>query len=312
MADAVPMVWINGEYLPQDQAHIDPRDAGFLHGAGVFTTLMARNGKPYLLDRHLRRLRESCEHLFIPLQQKDAALAEAVNGLLMRNDLPDARIRITVTRGTASLDPVHGPTVHPLTLISATRLEPYPATFHQNGVLVLVNDQYKLNPYDLQAGHKTLDYLSRLAALRQANAQQAAECLWFDVHNYLQSGSISNVMIIKNGRLITPPTPAEMQDKTLRESMPYTRSCVLPGITRQRIIELAGQLNHAAEFAAIDVQRLLEADEVFVCNSIMGILPVVKIESHAVGNGQPGQTTRALMVALARDIASESGMNLDA
>lgn len=310
MAESVPVVWINGEFVPQDQAHIDPRDAGFLHGAGVFTTLMARNEKPYRLDRHLARLRESCEHLFVPLQQKDSVLVEAVDGLLKQNGLEDARIRITVTRGSARLDPVHGPTVQPMTLISAARLEPYPAAFSQNGVMVLVSDQYKLNPYDMQAGHKTLDYLSRLTALRQANAQQAAECLWFDVHNYLQSGSISNVILVKEGRLITPPTPAEIQDNALKARMPYARSCVLPGVTRRRIIELAGEQGISVELAGITIEQLLGADEVFVCNSIMGILPVVKIESHAVGESRPGVITQRLMLELARDIAADTGMNI--
>lgn len=306
MSDALPLVWMNGQFIPQSEAHIDPRDAGFLHGAGVFTTLMARHGRPYRLSDHLGRLRESCQALFVPLQQKDEALVEAVSELLKQNNLTEARIRITVTRGSVSLDPVHGPTVHPLTMISAARLEPYPAAFAQNGVMVLVSDQYKLNPYDMQAGHKTLDYLSRLTALRQANEQSAAECLWFDVHNYLQSGSISNVFVVRGGKLVTPPTPQEMLDKTFRQTMPYPRSSVLPGVTRKRIIELSKREGIETELSAIAIDHLLGADEVFVCNSIMGILPVVKVESHAVGGGAPGPITRQMIKELADDIAAET------
>jgi len=81
--------------------------------------------------------------------------------------------------------------------LTAAPIEPYPAEFYQRGLTAIVLDEQKLNPYDLQAGHKTLNYLSRLAALREANRRGAGEALWFNVHNYLQSGSISNVFIVK-------------------------------------------------------------------------------------------------------------------
>src|SRR5204863_6724062 len=105
-------------------------------------------------------------------------------------------------------------------------------SYYQRGMTVIVLDEQKLNPYDVQAGHKTLNYFSRLSALRAANTRRAGEALWFNVHNYLQSGSISNVFIAKAGKLITPPTPGEMLDAKLAEAMPYPKSAVLPGVTR--------------------------------------------------------------------------------
>src|SRR5947199_5320396 len=104
---------------------------------------------------------------------------------------------------------------------------------------VVVNDEQKLNPYDIQAGHKTLNYFSRLTALREANRRAAGEALWFNVHNYLQSGSISNIFLVKSATLLTPPTPAEMRDKTLADALPYPRGAVLPGITRAAVLESA-------------------------------------------------------------------------
>src|SRR2546428_4585023 len=124
---------------------------------------------------------------------------------------------------------------------------------------VTVLDEQKLNPYDLQAGHKTLNYFSRLASLREANKRGAGEALWFNVHNYLQSGSISNVFIVKDNALITPPTPQEMQDVALREKMAYPKSAVLPGIARSVILDLARENGVGIRLEAIGINQLLEA-----------------------------------------------------
>src|SRR6476661_2597042 len=117
-------------------------------------------------------------------------------------------------------------------LLTATEMVPYPEEFYRKGMTAAVEDRQKLNPYDVQAGHKTLNYFSRLTALRTANQRSAGEAFWFDVHNYLQSGSISNVFLVKDGRILTPPTQAEMEDEELAARVPYPRSSVLPGVTR--------------------------------------------------------------------------------
>ncbi len=204
-------VWINGKFVDESQASVSLRDTGLLHGAGVFTTMRSYNGRVFRIDQHLKRLRNSCGTLFIPLQQKDETLRDAASELLTRNELANARLRLTVTRGTAQQDPLHGTHLQPNVFLTAGPLEPYPAEVYERGLTAIVLDEQKLNPYDMQAGHKTLNYLSRLAALREANRRGAGEALWFNVHNYLQSGSISNVFIAKHGTLFTPPTNVELQ-----------------------------------------------------------------------------------------------------
>ncbi|MEL7238902.1 MAG: aminotransferase class IV, partial [Planctomycetota bacterium] len=95
----MPFVWINGEFRDEADDVLTLRDAGLLHAAGVFTTMLARDGSVVLLDQHLRRLRTSCQTLGIPQAQSDAELKQAVTELLQRNDLGDARLRLSVTRG---------------------------------------------------------------------------------------------------------------------------------------------------------------------------------------------------------------------
>ncbi len=292
--------WLNGSFVDEDSASISIRDTGLLHAAGVFTTMRAYGGRVFMIERHLARIRESCEALFVPLQQKDAAIADAAHELLSRNELQDARLRLTVTRGRATQDPLHGMRLEPTVLLTAAPLEPYPQEYYQKGMTVIVLDEQKLNPYDLQAGHKTLDYFSKLAALREANRRQAGEALWFNVHNYLQCGSITNVTIVKDGRLHTPPTNEELRDESVRQRTAYAKSNVLPGVTRSVVFDLAADAGIEVDRRALTINDLLEANEVFITNSNMGIMPVCRVERKPIGDDKPGPITLALMERYAR------------
>src|SRR5882762_41853 len=267
-------IWFNGNFIPEDEARISLRDTGLLHAAGLFTTFRAHNGKIFRLKDHLARLRRSCEALFIPLIYKDEILTAAASEILSRNNLTEARMRLTVTRGSSQQDPLHGLRLSPTTFLTATTFEPYPDEYYERGMTVIVLDDQKLNPYDIQAGHKTLNYFSRLSALRDATQRGAGEALWFNVHNYLQSGSISNIFIVKSGTLITPPTRDDLLDPIIAEKCPYPKSATLPGITRQVIFEIAAAEKIPVERSAITIEQLLDADEAFLTNSIMGVMPV--------------------------------------
>src|SRR3954468_15993072 len=295
--------WLNGKFIEEEQAQISLRDTGLLHAAGLFTTFRAHNGKIFRFKDHLTRLRRSCEALFIPLIYKDDLLISAASELLSRNNLTDARMRLTVTRGFAQMDPLHGLRLSPTTILTATTFESYPDEYYEKGMTVIVLDDQKLNPYDIQAGHKTLNYFSRLSALRDATQRGAGEALWFNVHNYLQSGSISNIFIVKNGTLITPPTRDDLTDPAIAEKVPYAKSATLPGITRQLIFELAAAEQVAIERAAITIDQLLDADEAFLTNSIMGIMPIARIERSPIGAGQPGPITSRLSELYGRQLA---------
>jgi branched-chain amino acid aminotransferase len=292
------IVWINGTFVDEAEASVSVRDTGLLHAAGVFTTMRADGGRVFRLDQHLQRLRASCEALFIPMLPKDQVLRDAIAALLARNNLNDARLRLTVTRGHAEQDPVHGMRLTPTIFCTAAALEPYPAELYTKGMTAILLDEQKLNPYDVQAGHKTLNYFSRLAALRSANERGAGEALWFNVHNYLQSGSISNVFVVKDGVLVTPPTAVELRDAVVAEVTPYPKSNVLPGITRGAVMELAREAKLGVKLGGLTVNDLLEADEVFITNSIMLVMPVCRIERKAIGSDKPGPVTKQLMEAL--------------
>ncbi len=289
-----PTSWINGRLVNDAAAVVSIRDTGLLHAAGAFTTMRAYGGNVFRLADHLARLRGTCEALSIPLPYDDEQIKTVVGQVIAANGLSDARLRLTATRGSGTNDPVHGLKLEPNTFLTATALEPYPGEYYEKGMTVMAYDLQKLNPYDMQAGHKTLNYLSRFAALRDANSRKAGEALWFNVHNYLQSGSISNVFIVKDGKLKTPPTQQELADPTVQAATPYPRSNVLPGIARKVVMELSAAAGVEIVCGALTIDDLLGADEVMLTNSIMEVMPVCRIERKAIGPDKPGDLTRKI------------------
>ncbi len=300
-------VWLNGQFVDDAEAAIPLNDTGLLHAAGVFTTLRAANGKPFRLTQHLARLRASCDALAIPLLPDDTVITAALTELLNRNDLRDARVRITATRGTSVNDPVRGLRIEPNVFATAAAFEPYPAEFYERGMTVVLLDDQKFNPYDVQSGHKTLNYLSRFTALREASKRGAAEAIWFNVHNYVHSGCISNVFAVKDGVILTPATNDDLANAETRAAVPYPKSGVLPGVARAAAIELAQSAGFGVRRVAFTVNHLLEADEMFLTNSLMQVMPVGRVERHAVGGDRVGPITRQLGDLYRRAVEQECG-----
>lgn len=281
--------WINGNFVDEDRAGVSIRDAGLLHGAGAFTTMRAYAGKVFRLDDHLQRLRNTCQAILIPIVESDETLRSAIRDLIQVNQLSGARLRITATRGgITQVQP------KPNLFITASPLQAYPQQFYEQGMTVLAYDQQKANPYDIAAGHKTLNYFPRLTAMRDAATRQAGEALWFNVHNYLQSGSISNVFLVQEGKLLTPPTQQELEDEDIRKLTPYPRSNVLPGIARKAVLQIAKREGISIQIGGLTINELVRADECFLTNSIMEVMPVCRIENQTLGDGKPGDLTRRI------------------
>jgi branched-chain amino acid aminotransferase len=297
-------VWLNAQLVDDAQASVSVRDYGLLHAAGVFTTLRVYGGRPFRLADHLARLRGSCEALLSPLQYTNDELTAGISALLKANGLQEARMRITVTRGEMVHDPESetGTRLAANVFITATTLEPYPQSYYDRGLTVIACDQQKLNPYDIQAGHKTVDYFSRFAGLRDAVSRGAGEALWFNVHNYLQSGTVGNVFLVTKGTLQTPPTQDDLADDAIRERTPYPRSNVLPGVTRKLVLEMARKNNIPVEIGAITIQQVLDAEELFLTNSIMEVMPICRIERKPVGAERPGDLTRRISALYRKEV----------
>lgn len=269
---ATDNVYLNGRIVPAQQACLSVADVGFLYGGSVFTTLIATNGRAFRLGQHIRRLLDSAQMLDLRTTADPAALAQSVSELLAANGLDKARLRITLSPGDVHS---HQPTV----LISAEPMPTYPPEWITHGITVAVSP-FKQGLGDPTYGFKTGCYFPRILARQEAHRKGAQEALWFTPDGRLAEGCFTNVFLVKDGALATPPrdTPA------------------VPGITRQAVMELAEELKIACDSEKdLLIHNLLEADEVFLSATTTGITPVTRVERHAIGTEKPGTITQQLM-----------------
>ena len=284
------LVWLNGQFVPPDQAMLSVFDAGLQHGVGLFETMAARGGSVFRAQAHVGRLADSARELLLTDRLHVEPLVEAVAQVAARGDLDNARIRLTLTGGNLNLLQSQGTDkVDPTILIVAQPATVYPDVYFERGVTVLITDG-RQNPFDPMAGHKTLNYWPRIRALQQAASKRAGEALWLSVSNHLASGSVSNVFLVRDETLHTPFARGEEEPGALP-------SPVLPGITRAAIIATADQMGIETKKHMLDIEDLLGADEVFLTNSSWGVLSVVGVEQKKIGEGTPGEITKRLRAA---------------
>jgi branched-subunit amino acid aminotransferase/4-amino-4-deoxychorismate lyase len=266
-------VFLNDKLVDIDKACISVADSGFLYGAGLFETMRSCNGVVFALKDHLDRLSFSAGSLSITTYDRQF-ITDAIYKTLQANKLTDARLRLTLTNGPMSKsDEPNQPTL----LITATKFTPYPPEYYKNGVLVVLCP-FRQNPAEPIYGHKTTSYFSRMIALKLAHQKRAAESLWFTVDNRLAEGCITNVFLVKDSVIYTPPI----------------QTPVLAGVARKTVCEIA--LKNSIKLIEKDlyISDVLEADEIFLTNVIMEVMPVAGVEQHTVGDGKVGPQTRKL------------------
>lgn len=280
-------VFLNDKLVDIDKASVSVTDSGLLYGMGLFETMRSYNGVVFCLKDHLDRLFFSAAALSIENSYDRKYITDAIYKLLKANKLTDARLRLTLTSGPMSQSQEHR---RATLLVTATELRPYPPEYYQKGVLVVLCP-FRQNPAEPIYGHKTINYLSRMIALNVAHQKRAAEALWFTVDNRLAEGCISNVFLVKDAALYTPPIETP----------------VLAGVARKTVCQIALKNSIKLVEKTLGINDVLDADEVFLTNVIMQVLPVSSVEKHTVGDGKVGPMTKKLMEFFGEFIKSECG-----
>lgn len=262
-------VYLNGALLPAAEARISAADGALLHGRGLFETFRARGGAVYLLERHLARLRAGAEVLGIAPPVSLDEVAGAVRKLTARCGLADARVRLTLTAGA--------PGGRPVLLIQAAAAKDYPETLYQRGAAAAIAS-VRRNETSPLTRVKSLQYLENLLAREEARRVGADEALFLNTRGSLVEGGASNVFLVHDGAVLTPPVT----------------DGALPGVTRGALLELASRAGLAAREASLSVDALRRADEAFLTNAVAGVLPLVSVDGAPIGTGAPGAVTRRL------------------
>lgn len=305
-------VWLNGELVAEEDANISVFDSGLQHAVGLFETMYARNNHIFRVDQHMSRLTDSAKTLLMSTRLQPEALAEAAERLVVHSHLDEARIRLTVTGGNMNmLRQSEDGHVDPTILIVAQPPTPYPDIFFSEGVEITIASG-RTNPWTQMAGHKTLNYWPRIHALQMAAMIGASEALWLDPAAKITCGCVSNIFMVKNGVLQTPKARGE---QTAGNDIPP----VLPGITREAVLEVAHEAGIETQLGEHTLDDLLTADEAFLTNSSWHVLPVRglrfrtnpeegsgEIETRAIGAGSVGPITARLRADLLELIEQET------
>ena len=282
------LVYLNGQLLPRGQAHISVMDYGFLYGYGLFETMRAYEGNVFLMERHLARLADAAGKLGFSVAMFD--LNSAVREVLRANGLKNARVRITASIGEGTMVPDPQTCKSPTVLIVATEYHPPPEQTYQRGYKVIVSSIRRHSQSSI-AGLKSTNYLESMLARQEARKVGADEALCLNEKGLVAEASMSNIFFVDGHDLRTPAIG----------------SGILHGITRGLILELAVKSGLKAIETDITLDNLVHAEEVFLTNSLLEVMPVTQIDGKKVGTGVPGPVTRALALAYRKSVSDSLG-----
>jgi branched-chain amino acid aminotransferase group I len=261
-------------------------DYGFLYGYGLFETMRAYKGQVFRLDGHLDRLMYSAAILGLQLQVQE--IKGAVMDTIQANKLKEARIRIAISIGEGGMAPDPSTCNKPTVLILAGHYQSYPERIYQKGFRAIVSS-IRRNSQSPLSSLKTANYLESILARHQARVVGSDEAIHLNEKGLLAEASMSNIFIVTDGILRTPGL----------------ENGILPGITREIVLELAPRLGINTLEHDIQLDEVLHAQEAFLTNSLIEVMPLTEMVGKPVGHGKPGAITQRLMAGYRKMVRNE-------
>lgn len=287
------IIYLDGAYLPQEEAKVSVFDHGLLYGDGVFEGIRAYNGRVFRLEEHLDRLYDSAKTIDLAIPIAKAEMADTIREVLRRNGLRDAYIRPIVTRGVGDLGLDPRKCAKPTVIIIAVEWGAMYGDLYEKGLTAVTVSIRRTPAEAMPPNVKSLNYLNNILAKIEANCKGGDEAIFFDTNGYLSEGSGDNIFVVKNGEIVTPPTLNNLR-----------------GVTRLVALECAADLGITVVERNMGYFDLYSADEVFVTGTAAEVGPIVTIDGRTIGNGRPGPITRQLMSAF-KTATSTSGTPID-
>ncbi|MBH5320674.1 aminotransferase class IV [Paenibacillus sp. GSMTC-2017] len=290
-------VGLNGSIVESSEAVISVYDHGFLYGLGLFETFRTYGGRSYLLERHMERLLSGCAQLGIEFSMSVSEIEDWVARLLEENGLPDGYVRLTVSAGEAALGLPTGDYEHPTSLLLVKELPVVQDDVHFQGrELRLLH--IKRNTPEGSIRFKSLHYMNNTLAKRELLGlsdivtgnngyiapMAGAEGLMLTEAGWLTEGIVSNLFFVSDGVVRTPSIDTG----------------ILPGVTRQRVLELAADAGYRTEEGLYPWETLLRSEEIWMTNSIQELVPITTLtdttfQQTIISDGKAGEVTRKLL-----------------
>jgi branched-subunit amino acid aminotransferase/4-amino-4-deoxychorismate lyase len=271
-------LYLTGSLVSGEQAAVSALDPGVIHGRALVETFAARDGRVFRLSDHYDRLRQGGTVLGIAIPISLHDLESAVAEVLDRNETDEARLRLAVTAGQAGGEPI--------VMLTAAPLTDYPPELYKRGMHVTISEVRRNETSPLSRVKCAAGLLDGLLAREAARARGHDDAVLLNTQGPVACGAVANIFMAYHGRIVTPPVS----------------SGALPGITRSAVLALAREEGIDATEADFSVRELIGADEIFFTNSVMGVMPVTRVDDARF---EHGVLTARLQEALHRAASGE-------
>ena len=279
-------VMVNGRIGSEQDAVIPVFDHGFLYGEGVYETMRTYNGRPFLYDRHMRRLRRSADMIALQVPFSDEALAARIQETMRAAHLDgaEAYIRVLLTRGVGDLTYDLRATPNPsVVIIVKPQVDPPPEAYEQ-GVPVVIVSIVRNHPASVNPMIKSNNLMNSALAMQEAYRSGGFEGVMRNYRGELSECTTSNLFVVKGGAALTPPL----------------ESGLLPGITREFVFDLGRETGIPVREQVLRDEDLFGADEAFLTSTTREAVPITSVDGRPIGSGRPGPVTKALLDAFRR------------
>lgn len=279
------MVNVNGVLSDAAHATISVLDHGFLYGEGVYEVLRTYEGRLFLFDRHMRRLRASASRLQLEIATPDAEFerrcVETMRAAGLGVPGADAYVRVLVTRGVGEISYDPGACGAPSIVVIAKPHVDAPASAYTDGVRVALVDVVRNHPATVNPLIKSNNLLNNALGAQEAMRRGAFEGVMRNYRGEIVECTTANIFVVRDGIVTTPPLDAGL----------------LGGLTREFLIEVAAQHGIVIREGILHDADLIGADEAFLSSTTRELVPITRVDDHTIGTGRPGPLTQQLLQA---------------
>lgn len=279
------IAYLNGQFLPLDEAKISIEDRGFQFGDGVYEVIRAYGGTLFRLDDHLSRLERSAQAISIPVPLSNTAWESLIREGVKRSGYGECKVYIQLTRGVAPREHRFPGSASPTVVMTFREIHELDGSVHQHGVPVVTLPDLRW----ARCSIKSVNLLANILAKQEANEAGAFEAVLVK-NGFVTEGASSNVCLVREGTIVTP---------ALSDSL-------LAGVTRAVVLELARKNGLTVDERDVREEELSQADELFLIGTTIEVVPVSRVNGSRVGDGTPGNVTQTIRDALRRCIESET------
>lgn len=276
------LAYIEGQFVPLSEAKVSVTDRGFVFADGVYEVIAVYNGRAFRLEEHLARLATSAHAIHLLLPVDDIELTKVIETGLDQSGFQEAQVYLQATRGAAPRSHAFPSEVQSNLVVTFRPLHQIPDEIRQKGVSVITTEEIRWSRCDI----KSIALLPNVLAKQKAVECGAFEAVWVTKEGVVYEGAASNIFVVRDGEVRTPPQGEK----------------ILSGITREVVLQCAQNLDLPVSETTLQIEELLQGEEVFLTSTTMEVMGVVDVDGKTIGNGTVGPITKQLNDALRQEV----------